>query len=418
MQKISHVPPFSRSSSHNGSLRLKLLNYGALVLTIAWFVILRSTLGPDADDFKQYWQAAVNLRSTGDPFVIAAGSATNFAGYFYPPLFTYVVQPIAFFDQLTGQVVWFWINCLALIGVVVICIALSGSQLARRYWGLILLGACIIPPTRLALQLGQISIFVALLLFGSLALVRRYRWLSGFLLALAIHVRIYPMLLALHYLRQRQTRPVVWWAIGFGLVTLIGSVGIYGFGPYQSFISLARNNTYPFTAEHNISLAGFFWRLFEDNKYAVPIMHEPRLARMLVGLTSALVIGMCLWTTRSALREEQEQLKFGMWLCAMMLISTTNGYYSLVLLLLPLLSIVRYLESSAHRSIGTSTAIATLLICIPPGWSTYFPSVHTFVHTGWGQLLLAPSLYGLCMYLVVLGYVVQNRLVEDGQPSQ
>ncbi len=398
-------------------LQQRLLNVLAALVSLVWLAALRFTLTPKSDDFKQYWQAVMNFRHTGNPYVDVPGSTAPLKGFFYPPLFTYLVQPIGLVDQLLGQVLWYVFNCLAVLGLVALCMYLSRSHSAHRYWGVVLLGVCIAPPTRITLQLGQISILIALAVIGGFALTRRHAWLSGLLLAIASLIRIYPAMLGFYYLLNRSDRRVVWYSIGSGVLLLIGSALIYGVEPYMSFIQFALgSNGYPYTAEHNISFAGFFWRLLEESRFAIPVMQAPQLARILVGISSLLVVGMCLWCSRATASDQQRQLQFGIWLCGMMLISTSNGYYTLVLLLLPLLSVVRYLETTNDRVVRNTTILATLLVCVPPGWSANLPEVSLFVHVGLGQLLLTPSLHGLCLYFWLLTHVLhQVRYKAPGE---
>lgn len=386
-----------------------LLNGAALLLVIGWFFFVRSTLTPASDDFKQYWQAAVNLWQTGDPYIAAPGQAVVHSGFYYPPIFVYIVQPIAWFDQLSGQVFWYWLNALALLALVWLCIVVSGSTLARRYWGLVLLGMCLAPPTWINLQLGQISFYIALLLIGCFALVRQRPALAGLCLTLASLFRIYPMLLGGYFLLRRSWR-VALWSVVSGVLLLALSL-IYGVGPYASFVSrtLAPNTVYPFAAEHNISLYGFFNRLFKPGLFtAAPLADLPWTVWPLTIAGSLIVLMLCVWAGRDTV---PPALSFSLWLCGMMLLSTTNGYYALVLLLFPLLSMLRSLESTPDTRVRALLIVATTLVCVPPGWTIMHPALYQFTHAGWGLLLLTPSLYGLLLYFGLL------VLISRRQPS-
>ena len=85
----------------------------------------------------------------------------------------------------------------------------------------------------------------------------------------------------------------------------------------------------------------------------------------------------------------------------MLLLTPANGYYNLVLLLLPCLAILRYLELSADRHVRTWLVIATALVCIPTGWTSAHPWLYQTLHIGWGLLVLTPPLYGLLLYFIV-----------------
>jgi hypothetical protein len=387
-----------------------LLNLICTALAVGWLALVSTTLIPQIDDFKQYWQAAVNLRATGDPFTPPPGQEqTAYVGYYYLPIFAYLTQPIGLLSQHVGQIVWYWLNVALLLCFVWLCIVLSGSQLARRYWGLVLLGSCLCPPARLTLQLGQVSFLVGVLLLSSYGLARRATWAAGLSLALASLFRIFPALLGLFYLLRNSRRLVIWavlWCIGLLGLSLLA----YGLGPYQSFLRLISSpqNGYPLAAEHNISLYGFFGRLLVPNRFvAAPLAELPWLANPLATLSSLGVVGLCIIAELRHSRGYAATLSFAAWLCSMMLASTTNGYYGLVLLLFPLLCGLRALELQPNRTVRNLLVLGTALSCIPPGWSSATP-LYTFVHTGWGLLLLTPSLYGLCLYLWLMISLAQR----------
>lgn len=380
------------------------INLVAAALAAAWLLLLAATLTTEVDDFKQYWQAAVNLRATGDPFMPPSGEAEVYLGYYYPPIFAYLTQWIALFGQAQGQLIWFCLNAAATVAFALLCIRLSGSSLARRYWGPVLLVFLLFPATRINLQLGQIAVFMGLLMVGSAALATRRPAASGLLLALAALTRIFPALLGLPLLLWGRLRAVLWCAAwGLGAVAL--SAAIYGVEPYLSFIEVARNppEPYPFQAEHNISFYGMFSRALMPGPYsAAPIADLPWLVLPLTALCSAAALAVCLWRGRAPDQPGLGQVNLGLWLCATMLISTTNGTYTLVLLLVPLLAALRRLELAPDRRATLLLGLCGALVAVPPGWTAALPALYVFAHTGWGLLLLTPALYGLvgCMALL------------------
>ena len=105
-----------------------LINLGTLALALCWLALVGATLTPTLDDFKQYWQASVNLLQSGDPYATTPepGSAGQTAGaaaaaitvYPYPPLLAYLIQPLGRLDHRQGQWIWFGMNCIALSGLI------------------------------------------------------------------------------------------------------------------------------------------------------------------------------------------------------------------------------------------------------------------------------------------------------------
>jgi hypothetical protein len=396
----------------------------ALVLALLWLLLIGLTLTPQVDDFKWYWQGAHSFLTTSDPYqlkddpagAIVAQPATDRDNgailYSYPPLFAYAMQPLGWLEYRTAQWVWFGLNTLLLGGLIALCMHLSGSALARRYWGILILMMLVAPPTRLSLQLGQVSILIAVLLIGCLALERR-PYLAGLLLAAASWVKLTPIAIAMRY-ALRRPRTVLVWTVVAGLMLLALSLLAYGVAPYQHFIqNVVFGREYPYAAEHNISFYGFWSRLLARSLYAVPLIDAPMLARTLTILSSLATLGLCVWATREPSDQLSNQIVFCLWLCAMQLLSPSNGYYSLVALLLPLLVMLRYLEQRPDRRTRLWLIVSTALACIPPTWSNWQPALYNTVHTGWGLLLLTPSLYGLLIYTLLLAHLARSYKPSD-----
>ncbi len=383
------------------------LNRWGVVLAIVWVGIVSLTLDPNYDDFERYWQAAVDLQWFGDPYVTRLD-------YFYPPLFVYFIQPFALLSHETGQIIWLIINAIILASFLILCLQTNESRLVYRYWGLIVLVMTVAPPTRVSLQLGQVSILVALALIAVFLLARSNPATAGGILALISLIRINPALMGFYYLFRRPRR-VVMWAVGIGIALVVGSLFLYGTGPYESYITniVQQNATgegvYPFTAQHNISIAGFWYRLFTESPYTIPITHNPTSAQWLTTLTSLIVVAVCIWAAQRGKKHGtiiEEGLRYSVWLCGMMLLFPTNGYYNLVILLFPFLWIMWLLERRRNNLARIWLAVATALVCIPPGWETFHPAAYQWLHTGWGVFFLTPSFYGTLLYLIILVWLI------------
>jgi len=413
------APVSVESIQRNQPARLYLLiNLGALALAFVWLALIAVTLTPANDDFQQYWQASVNLLQSGDPYATTpepgsanhagAASGTIVIFYPYPPLLAYLIQPLARLQHWQAQRVWFGMNCLALSALIWLCIRLSESTLARRYWGVVVLGTLLAPPTRLSLQLGQVSIMLGLLIVAGFAVSRRRPALAGVLLALTTLIKLYPGLLGLFY-ASRRSRRVVWWTIASGALIFTLSALAYGIAPYASYLRKdLLSGSYPYAAEFNISLVGFWDRLLSVSDFAEPLLVWPGLARMIVAALSFGVLAVCTWAGGDSGDALARLLRLGVWLCAMLLLSPVNGYYNLVLLLLPLLSALLYLERYPERRVSHWLVVATALICIPPGWTDVHPALYDALHRGAGLLLLTPAIYGLTIYLGLLALLIRR----------
>lgn len=389
-----------------------LLNGAALALTLLWLGVLFTLLQPGPDDFRTYWQGAANLAAGGDPYRLAQpGPDGNGTGYFYPPLFAFLIQPLAWLDYETAQRLWFGLNALALLAMVALCIRVSGSVLAARHWGVVTLLFAVFVPTRLNLQLGQIALFMGLAMIVPAARLARPA-ASGALLALAVATRVFPGLLALPMLLWRETRSLAW-ALAWGLAVTGLLLSAHGWAPFRAFLSIAGDAglPYPFQADHNVSFFGFVSRLLAPGDYtAAPLADLPWLVVPLTLALSGLAVGATLAATW---RCTDRALGVAAWLCALMLVSPTNGSYTLCLLLLPALTLLRHYERLRAPWIRSGLAFCALLCNLPPTWTLASPALYLATHGGAGLLMVTPQLYGLVGFLVML-LVLARR---DGRVS-
>lgn len=397
LPRAAHVPRTNRN----------LINVVALLLALCWLVLLAVTLTTKFDDFTYHRLAARNLMQSGNPYVPLPDRGGE-SPYAYPPLFAFLVQPLGLLDQATTQWIWYGCNVLFLSAFAFVCIRLTKSELVRQYWGIMLLGAVVAPPVRLSLQLGQVSILLALLMVLGFATARRSTGATGILLALASIIKLYPAALGAYYL-LRGPRKVILWSVVAGIFLLALPLPWYGLAPYAGYFAKMRASTYyPYAADFNISIIGFTERLFSATRYAVPIIDAPVLARASAVVGLVVVFAGCIWSSWRQGTTFGYLLQFNVWLCGMMLLSPSNGYYNLVLLLLPLLTALRYLEIQPDRGVRNWLVIATALACIPPAWSNWHEGLYQMTHVGWGLLLLTPSIYGLVIYFMLFIHLVRR----------
>jgi len=395
------------------------LNLVAILLASIWLILIWQTLTPDIDDFKQYWQAAVDLRQTGDPYASTpAWNDTTTSHhrlrstitYPYPPLLAYLLQPFGRLSQQQGQFLWFGVNVILLFILIGACIHASNFVQVRHYWGVLVLGMVIAPPTRLSLQLGQVSIMLALLVVTGFISTRRSTFFAGLMLCLASMIKLYPAFLGIYYFLRRP-HSVLWWSTATGIIILALSLVVYGVEPYISYVrKVLLSGFYPYAAEFNISLIGFWDRLLSESRYAQSLIDSSIIARIIAMLMIVGVLSICIQVGSRPKNSHSEPLSFSVWICGMMLISPINGYYNLILLLLPLLTVLHYLKQHPDRQTRNWLIVGTALCCIPPGWSNIHPVMYNTVHVGWGLLLLTPSLYGLGIYFGLLTVLARRHI--------
>lgn len=380
------VRPIRLSYRANGVLSL---------LAVGYLGFIAFTMSPSLNDFEFYRRAAQSLLQTGDPY-------SQHAGYIYPPLLAVFLQPFALLTPEVAQLVWFGVNVVFCGGVLWLSLILIPSQVTRYCWGGVALGFVLFPPVRLTLYLGQISGLIAVLLLATLVLSTSRPGFAGFWLALASCLKLYPAFLGVYFVFHR-SRALLWWGVVFGMAITLVVMGVYGVQPYLSYLMQALpHEVIPYAAEFNISIVGFWSRLLTDNQYTIPVAVRPVLAQVLIGLMSLVVLVGCVWGRWQSDDVLGRRLCVSLWLCAMLLLSPVNGYYNLVVLLFPVLTLVRYLEVCSDAQVRGWLLGAIILLCIPPTWTEVHPALVQFCHRGWGVLLLAPSFYGVWMCGVLL----------------
>lgn len=380
-----------------------LVNLVCTALAIAIVLGVATALVPGDNDLEFYRGAAQSLQRFSDPYAVANG-------YAYPPLLAILLTPLAQIDPPLAQRIWFAINVAALIALIGLCYLLSATNRLWRFWGVIALATAAAPCTTVALGLGQLGLMIAACLLAAQVLAGRWPGIAGGVLALASLVKLYPALFGLYYLLRR--RAVAGWAILAG-VTLVGATLMrYGTLPYRVYLSrIFLREPLNATVQFNISITGFWSRLFSNGPFSTPIVAMPLVVSLLIAASALLVVGICLWLTwpasQRAATSDTAQAEFSLWVCAMLLLSPMNGYYNLTILLLPFLTIMQQLDRTPSRQMRNWLFVATLLLWAHPTWTYSVGWLYTFTHNRWGLLLLAPSFYGLCIYFVLL--VIQLR---------
>lgn len=391
--------------------RARLLNCVCLLLALLWVALVGLTLAPDPDDFQTYWRGAWSVAHYADPYFLIQGRQQPNM-YIYPPFFAYLMLPLGLLPLRAGQIVWFGLNVTMLAGLLAICIRASRSVLARRYWGVLALLVAVAPPTRLSLQLGQVSILMALVMLGSFLLAKRRAHLSGLLLALSCLIKVFPAVLSLYFLLRR--RMALLWGVVAGVAIIGVSLLVHGAAPYSNYLAkVVFGRDYPYFGEHNVSLFGFWGRIFTPNDYGVALANAPLLARTLVLACGLLVLAACVWASLGRESELAEPLRFGAWLGAMMLVSPSNGTYTFVVLLLPLLAVLRVFELTSERRVLLWLCLCACLLCWPPAWTDWQPWLYNRLHTGWGLLFLTPSFYGVLLTTGLCAWLARTILANN-----
>ncbi len=370
------------------------------MLSIAALCWIARLLTTNVSDIGFQWQAARNLARYGEPYHIQAW-LHPIAGapppvYVYPPLFAWLFQPLAMFSLVRAQYIWFAINVLLLWIYMRLCWKHNASQLLGIWWGPAILVCTLASPTSVTLQLGQVSLLLACLVtLGAMPGVG----LRGGMWAVGAAMKLFPGWLFGWSLLRRQWH-VLGVGVGVGLCSSLLPLLGYGTLPYRAFLQVLKLAHYPYAAQFNVSIWGFWQRLLTHHDYGIAPLIQPQIAQILGGLSILAVVGLTVWSTPRG-RQEEEGAGLSVWISGMLLLVPSNGFYNLVMLIWPLCWCIRRLEMKPQQGLIRYLLLSTLLCWIPPGWEALHPALNNFTHRGWGLLVLVPSFYGLLGIFVV-----------------
>jgi alpha-1,2-mannosyltransferase len=133
---------------------------------------------------------------------------TDHLGFTYPPFSALLFAPFAHFPRRACEVVFSWVNLVALFAMIVVSLRAVCAALDKRtllWWGLALvLPVVLFDPVRQTFLLGQVNIILALMIVADLTMdlpVPR-----GILIGLAAAIKVTPIILIPYLFLTRQGR--------------------------------------------------------------------------------------------------------------------------------------------------------------------------------------------------------------------
>jgi hypothetical protein len=228
-------------------MRMSKLIVGVVFLVIAlyaarWTYLVFSGFRPPGNDFRCYYTAAWMVRNhqtkdiylsegnrdpvldpdhigSGTPFARMAAELGVFTGdvapYDYPPTLADLIFPLTFLSPSTALKVWYLLDIAALVWAAFLLSRMPGISLSARF--LPVLAFLLFPPTINCLVWGQVTICLLLIVVAGISLyVREMRYSAAFLFALAIAIKLTPLILVIPLLVWRDwkmLRAVVLWGV-------------------------------------------------------------------------------------------------------------------------------------------------------------------------------------------------------------
>jgi len=256
----------------------------------------------------------------------------NQAVFLYPPFVALALTPLAAVGYSAAYLLWFILNCLLLVGVLV---ALNRYVQLRRSGSVLLVvaGASFFPVFATLAQ-GQVSMVLLAALIASFLALRAQRegW-AGALLALALIKPPYVLPFLLLLLVQGRWRALASFCAA-GAALAVFPMAVLGPSINQNYLQMLRQaagwhtTTGGFSAQANQNLAGFFQLLF-----AAPVATMLQWAFSAAALAAVAVI---------ARRRRPVDLPFAAATVAALLVNPHVLVHDLSLLLIPAAIAIRH----------------------------------------------------------------------------
>lgn len=198
---------------------------GFLLISLLYINLLRERI--QYGDLEYYLDAATQLfKNRPLP-----------KGYLYPPFWAAVLEPWVWYGK-DGVTLFSWVlNVISIMAFYYLLIAaLERYGFSNRTAVLVVVLFLLINvPTLRTLYYGQVNLHVVNLILLTLLLYPRQRFLSALALAVAVHFKISPIIIAFVFLLERDWR----WMLYFGInLALVGVFPILtdGLTPYLDFL--------------------------------------------------------------------------------------------------------------------------------------------------------------------------------------
>src|SRR5690348_4047619 len=232
------------------------------------FVVARNNV--DRLDFSHYYTSSYLMRRGIDPYATDLVPAARELGFAAPdvtratnpPALVLLLEPLTLFRPHVAYWIWFAINVACLAAFFALAIA-EFAPGPRAAWALVCL-SLMYPPLVNHFIFAQAQIVILLLLMLVLRLLRQRRdAAAGAAFALAVLLKIFPIVMVGYFVARRRWRPLGF-AAGFAAVGGALTVWACGVRPSVNFLAASASITslHWLAQSGNISLNGLVLRTF------------------------------------------------------------------------------------------------------------------------------------------------------------
>ena len=317
--------------------------------TVGMATWLDLTLGGSLinNDFTQDYLAGYALRHDINIYGPALRATSiklfNFeAENYHPPFNALLFVPLSYLPYRAAFVVW---SVVSLVGFgVLVVYALHSCSLARYPWLPLSFLLLLWKPFTSSIWLGQLSIFLALLIvLGFACLQRRHEKVAGLLFGCATLVKFFPGLLLLYVLTERRWSCAISWlaTVTAGLALSVAVAGSENWFYYIRQIlpeQMRLFASFPF----NISVEGVLRTIFGPTEYFPPARElSPAIVQALVWIINgSLIIAACRLAAHTRSRDSSE-FSFALFCITMLLASPLTWPHTCVILVLPIAMLLK-----------------------------------------------------------------------------
>jgi hypothetical protein len=279
--------------------------FWASALWVLFFIV---PPGSTLQEFRDYWYpVSLTVLASRSPYTIAipwllGETQTLTGGFEHSPAVALLVAPFGLLPYSIAEQIWYWLN-VGFIALIAIC---SARHYSTRWptsvvSGLVMLILVGFAPVRETLRIGQLDIFILLLVVAGIVLSDYPRGggertgrdaVAGVLLGVATSLKLYPFGLLLFYLWKRRYRTVISACATLGVLAVMSLIVL---GPkatleYVEVLQLGSGPTY-ISTPFGFSLAAILYRAFTVTPNAVPVIELPTtLIRVIIIAWTAIIV--------------------------------------------------------------------------------------------------------------------------------
>jgi hypothetical protein len=319
------------------------------------------------------------------------------------PFSTLAMWPLTGLPPLVAKHAWLIFNLALLFPIAWFMSGVSGLSLLQVGC---LLGLSF--PLHRNLLYGQYYIVLLGILTAAFWAIQRQRnRVAGSLIALGVAVKIFPVILTLHFVRRKNWEALLA-CLFTGILCLLVSVSVFGWSLHRTYLL----QVLPWTLRGEVldpynlgssSLSTLLHRLFifEPQLNAHPALHAPWLFAILhPTFQLALLLPALLWIDTGKSSPVRISLEWSALLLATLTLTPLPASYHFTVLVLPVAILCARVMQERPRALLV-LVIALYLAAGYPGWNTA-PA------DGWQALLHVKRLYALILLTIVAIYLIKN----------